>query len=118
MSVELIEWLRARLDEDEAKVAAMQREQVRVATAPIFQGYPLGWLGGVDIFVSPDRWRAEIEATRRLILRYERAVAVPPSMVMYTLGQDRGYAEACLDAIRDRAEAYAGHPGYREDWRP
>ncbi|SNY28982.1 DUF6221 family protein [Paractinoplanes atraurantiacus] len=60
-------WLKARLDEDERKIEAMEREEKRVQTAPVFQGHPKGWLAGVEIFVSPTRWRAEVEAKRRLL---------------------------------------------------
>ncbi len=64
---DLATWLRAQLDDDERKVAAMEREERRVQTAPIFQSHPPNWLAGVDIFVSSARWRAEIDAKRRML---------------------------------------------------
>ena len=69
---ELIGWLRAQLDDDERKVAAMQREATRARTAPIFQAYPPNWLTGVDIFVSPTRWQDEIDAKRRILDEHPR----------------------------------------------
>jgi hypothetical protein len=113
---ELVTWLRAQLDEDERKVAAMQRETRRVQTAPIFQGHPPNWLAGVDIFVSPTRWQAEVEAKRRML-----DLADPG--VMKALGtQDPdfrdGYVTAHEDVVKLLALPYAGREGYREEWRP
>jgi hypothetical protein len=115
---DLIVFLRARLDEDEAKVAAMQREQVRVKTAPIFQGMWLGWLDGVDIFVSPKRWQAEVDAKRRLLAvhTFERkpgAHDCPGEWAGYSDDPD----EPC-PTLRLLALPYADHPDYREEWRP
>ena len=63
---------------------------------------------------------AEVEAKRKIIKRYELAVnaldAGPTST--FIRGQDDGYAQACLDAIKDHAEAYADHEDYDEAWRP
>lgn len=60
----------------------------------------------------------EVEATRRLIKRYELVLVSAPSVSSYVRGQDAGYREACLDALRDAAERYADQPDYREEWRP
>lgn len=66
-ALEVADWLRQQIDEDEKKVAAMRREVQRVGSAPIFFGHPKGWLDGVDIFVSPNRWQQECELKRKLI---------------------------------------------------
>lgn len=102
---DLVTWLRAQLDDDERKVAAMEREQRRVQTAPIFQGYPLGWLAGVDIFVSPKRWQAEVDAKRQLL---DWAI----------VWLDRDCAPWNETAIKMLALPYADRPGYLEEWRP
>lgn len=102
---DLIAWLRAQLDEDERKVAAMEREANRVQTAPIFQSHPPNWLAGVDIFVSPTRWQAEVEAKRRIL-----DMVVPGNYY-------GGYGEAYLDVVRELAQPYAGRSGWREEWR-
>lgn len=108
MTDELIGFLYARFDEDQAKDAAMQRERTRVATAPIFQSHPLGWLDSVDIFVSPDRWQAEIDVKRRLLDAIEdvdRTSSPTAGLIV-------------VEMRRLLAVPYAAHPDYREEWRP
>ncbi|WP_203828748.1 DUF6221 family protein [Actinoplanes palleronii] len=106
---DLIAFVRARLDEDERKIAAMEREERRVQTAPIFQSHPPNWLAGVDIFVSSKRWRAEVEAKRR-ILQLHDATEDP------TISADAWVVMG--KAIKMLALPYASHPDYREKWRP
>jgi hypothetical protein len=107
---ELITWLRAQLDDDERKVAAMEREQRRVRTAPIFQGHPPNWLAGVDIFVSPERWRAEVEAKRRIVELHTPADD----------GANEGKCWTCEERLCDTllllAQPYAAREGWREEW--
>lgn len=67
---------------------------------------------------DPARVLRDIEAKRAVIARYERAAALPASVASFTCGQDDGYAQACLDAIRDAAAVWAGHPDYRQEWKP
>lgn len=98
---DLVEFLLARIACDEAKIEHMQREAVRVETAPIFGGLPADWLGGVDIFVSPDRWRAECEAKRRIVQEW---------------GPFETYNGEAL--LRLLALPYADHPDWRAEWRP
>lgn len=63
---------------------------------------------------DPARTLARVKAGRRLIVRYERAVRVGGRSVSgFVNGQDDGYAQACLDAIRDAATVYASEPGYK-----
>lgn len=38
---DLVEFIRARVAEDELKIDSMTQEKVRVDTAPIFRGHPL-----------------------------------------------------------------------------
>lgn len=58
-----------------------------------------------------------VEVKRRLLMRYERAVAAGDSHPStYARGQDDGYRQACLDAIRDECSVYADHPDYRSEW--
>jgi hypothetical protein len=110
---ELVTWLRAHLDDDERKVAAMEREETRVRTAPIFQGHPPDWLAGVDIFVSSTRWRAEVDAKRRMLAHI--------GMVVLSPGREALPAEyvAQMDwFLRLLALPYAVRDGWREEWRP
>ena len=67
---------------------------------------------------DPDRTIREVEAGRALIERYKRACAVRESVVSFTAGQDDGYRQACLDAIRDLAAIHRDHPDYRQEWKP
>ncbi len=107
---DLIEFLTARLAEDERKVTAMQRERLRVETAPIFQGQNMGWLAGVDIFVNPDRWQAEIDLKRKLLEGHE------PDIHRCAYG-DHVIGDQC-EMQRLLAVPYAGHPDFEEAWRP
>lgn len=108
---ELVAFVRRCLDEDERKIAAMEREETRVRTAPIFQGHPPNWLAGVDIFVSSKRWRAEVEAKRRILDLWSSsdAKAEFPNF-------DGGHATALEDVFTIMAQPYAGQDGWREEW--
>lgn len=92
---DLVGFLKARRDDEEGKAGVLVQYQ--------------GW--------APSQLLRHVEATRRLIQRYERAVAAGESVSGYIRGQDRGYREACLDAIRDAAEVHANHPDYDPAWR-
>lgn len=136
MSDELVGWLRQQLDEDERVIAAMEREEARVRTAPIFQGHPLGWLEGVDIFVSSKRWRAEVEAKRAILDLHapQPTGYVDGKYVHGEAGQLQcGHcAEQChsgsglscdmpdapwpCPTVRLIAQPYAGREGWREEW--
>jgi hypothetical protein len=102
---DLITWLLAQLDWQE-DIARRARDADEAADR-LFAGH-----------CSPNWTLRKIDADRRLIQRYEKAAAAHTSLVSFTRGQDDGYRQACLDAIRDAAEVYADRPGYREDWRP
>lgn len=54
---------------------------------------------------DPARTLRRVAAIRRVIERYVR-------------GQDDGYLQACLDAIKDAAAIWDDHPGYQEAWKP
>ena len=68
---------------------------------------------------DPARVLRDVAAKRARIERYKRAVEVGganPSP--FVRGQDNGYAEACLDSIRDDVAAWSDHPEYQEGWKP
>lgn len=127
-------WLRAQLDDDERVVAAMEREAKRVKTAPIFQGHPPNWLAGVDIFVSPARWQAEVDAKRQMLDLHEpephrggwpiadltrcgycARLCHSSSGISCDVPTDALYP---CDTVRLLALPFADRPGYREEWRP
>ncbi|GGN86307.1 hypothetical protein GCM10010112_67700 [Actinoplanes lobatus] len=111
----LVAFLRVRLNEDERKITAMEREESRVQTAPIFQGHPPNWLAGVDIFVSSKRWRAEVEAKRRLL---ECLVGATGTGTSRLVANDEPWAIGGDYLVKTLALPYASHPEYREEWRP
>jgi hypothetical protein len=106
---ELIAFLTRCLDEDERKVAAMEREEARVRTAPIFQGHPPNWLAGVDIFVSSKRWRAEVEAKRSRIGLLD--------LLLGTSEPGEDAADIASTLMHIEARPYAGQDGWREEWQ-
>lgn len=137
MSDDLVAFLRARLDEDErmaqavtplgyTMVMGVQRADENWV---LYRSVPSG-LDGMParnddpaarahfFRHDPRRVLREVEANRRLIKRYENALAVGTSVASFTRGQDDGYRQGCLDVIRDKAEVYADRPGYQEAWRP
>lgn len=117
---DLISFYRARLDEDEATARAACG--IEWSWRDLAQ--PFGDRASIPHTVhiarhDPARVLREVEGGRRLIDRYERAIAVGgTSPVGFVHGQDDGYRQACLDAISDRAAVYAGHPDYRQEWKP
>jgi len=54
-----------------------------------------------------------------IIDRYAVAMGIPENRISsFVRGQDDGYRQGCLDAIRDIAVSMADRPGFREEWRP
>lgn len=130
-----VAFLAARLDEDEATATrAAECDKLRMLGAE--RGLPPGdwsWLADYgqpqpgdialidhQVRFDPARELREVAAKRRLIERYKNAVAAVTagSVVSFRAGQDDGYAQACLDAIRDATAAWADHPDYDQEWAP
>lgn len=67
---------------------------------------------------DPARALRQVQATRRLLRRYELALAAqnPPSVLGYIRAVGWGYIEAHEEAIRDAVAVYAEHPEYRPEW--
>lgn len=97
----LVEFLLARIAEDEARVAGL------------FSG------DDPDFFWGPDRIRAECEVKRQIVEKHE------------VWGPGRGSCDTCTDGdfvglvdegpcftLRALAAVYADHPDYRQEWRP
>jgi hypothetical protein len=114
VSDDLTAFLRARLDEDENKIRFMEREEHRVQTAPIFQGHPPDWLAGVDIFVSSKRWRAEVEAKRRVLDLHAPVIDGSQGSWAWFEGSE----SMSEQIVRLLALPYADHADYRPEWRP
>lgn len=66
----------------------------------------------------PRRVLREVESMRALIRWYQDASSYPPSPAAHVRGEETGYAEACLDVLRHRAEAsYGDRDGWQAGWR-
>lgn len=67
---------------------------------------------------DPVRVLRQTQATRRLLRRYELALAAqnPPSTLAYIRDVGRGYIEAHEEAIRDAVNVHSGHPDWRPEW--
>jgi hypothetical protein len=119
---DLVQWLRAQLDEDE-RIA-------RAATPGPWEQVPdrVGWLASAEYWHvvdcsgtpaarenaehvavwAPARVLREIDAKRRTLVRCEEArLAANPMLVHFA-----------KQTIWEMAQPYADRPGYREEWRP
>ena len=135
--MDLVEFLTARLDEEQA--AAEEALRRTTTTRRMVRGQ---W---VEDTVQPPEWRrsawpparvlAEVDAKRRILASYTEAVlvrdeatqwAMSPSPVITNPGADgverwtraRDAAFFLEPAIRLLAQPYASHPDYDEAWRP
>ncbi|CAL9529773.1 DUF6221 family protein [Streptomyces sp. enrichment culture] len=118
MSDDLIQWLRAQLDEDEqaARAAALtegltgslvdflKHEAAHVDVAPSEAHYARH---------TPARVLREIDAKRRIIEQHERYARERRRMMG---GWDPQSDDSPILAAL--ATVYADRPGYREEWRP
>lgn len=114
--VDLVQWLRAQLDEEQAAAEDAQRKTTTTRRR----------IGGqwVEDKVEPPEWRRsvwdparvlrEIEAKRHALDHYEEcARAAKGGVSAYRLA-----AGAVLMQIAIMALPYADRPGFREEWRP
>ncbi|MEU6342195.1 DUF6221 family protein [Streptomyces sp. NPDC046977] len=135
----LVEFLRARLDEDERTAYAADDSLGKVNLDWVYR--PEGELGGkvasargADLIPDvlggvgkhvavhdPRRVLAEVDAKRQIVQAYEDAVAAfndsGPALSSY----DRltGSVSSLRRTVEALARPYAGHPDYRaDDWRP
>ncbi|MFD7996860.1 DUF6221 family protein [Streptomyces mexicanus] len=123
---DLVQWLRAQLDEDE-RVARLALDQTgdnwRAYYKQIIAANPRFGEDPADANTSevadhiarhdPTRVLAEVEAKRQVIEQYESIGNPPPSEI----GPDLVRAELGR-VLRLLALPYADRPGYREEWRP
>jgi hypothetical protein len=84
----------------------------------VADGKELAAPASVLVVYDPVRSLRHIAAARAVIKRYKLAAAAASrgSTSSFAHGQDDGYAEACLDAIRDIAATWSDHPDYRAEW--
>ena len=136
MTPDLVEWLRAQLDEDEriARAASGEEWGAISPTQPyaVFDvaAYKanttlrtVGAIAGVEHAEDrahiaehdPARVLREIDAKRRLLAVHRPYVAEPDQACLGCAG---GIEFERCPVVRLLALPYADRPGYREDWRP
>lgn len=112
MTLSLVEFLRARLDEDaERQKNSLTAWHTReCASLPEEGQYSFACDCGV-----PERLLAETEADRALIREYEDSEAsLAPAPDMWDVGR----VEGLRVALAMRAAQYAEHEDFDESWRP
>lgn len=126
----MLAFAEARLAEEEAAAKSAFRSVLEADSfhvyAPARPGVPrLPVADAIDAETAahiaryaPARVLREVAAKRARIERYKRAVAATSSVSSFMRGQDDGYAEACLDSIRDDTATWSDHPEYQEGWKP
>lgn len=111
---ELVEFLRARLDEDEHIACGAQRTADFAWVPAALQSR---WDARVDDHIcrwSPERALAEVAAKRALLTVYTEAAAWYDANKSAPAGELHGL----YIALQHIALPYAGHPDYDEAWRP
>lgn len=118
-------------DERRARLAAAMvawvREQV-VADHEAAQALHNSWwidsdddetTRAVQRFTDPNTVLARCDAYTAILDRWVVGASTPENKISsFVRGQDDGYQQGCLDAIRDIAVSMADRPGFREEWRP
>lgn len=100
--MDIVEFLRARLDEDE-------RDAIAIRDCVMFHGVDSDAEAEVIRLSSPDRVLREVEAHRRIV-----------DLGWHHLGDEEygwGMEEAKRQVLRIMATAYADHPDYDPEWR-
>lgn len=112
--VTIVEFLRARLAEDEAAASTEARGW---ETGSRHEGQPLAWVQHVRRW-PVDRVLAEVEAKRRIVDRYVTCLEMRAEE-----GRDddwflKGMLAAFESAVMWLALPHAGHADYDPSWRP
>ncbi len=110
---DLVDFLRARLDEDERTARCNSDGKGLADGFPDYRTYVDEDTEAADLFIrhfNPARELREVEAKRRIIDEVWREIA----------GIDPGiyWGEAPDLLLRLIALPYADHPDYREEWKP
>lgn len=121
----LLGFYAARLDEDQsvaivALLVPAEWYEIAQQAVACTDTIEIGFAYQHIVRHDPARALREAEAGRRLIKRYELAASATAagSVVSFIHGQNSGYAEACLDAVRDAASVWSDHPDYDSSWAP
>lgn len=117
---DLIEFLSARLDEDEASAARSQSvrnmldDQHRQITPDARYGAEYVWR---ETAASPARWHREVAAKRAILAWFGGSDPDGPAAMGIAAARD--WALRSIAAQRIMAAVYSDHPDYRpEEWKP
>lgn len=120
---ELVEFLLARISEDEAVAVATRDAHDPLDWSNPGVG-PVGLAGPVDgpsgyesVVIDPARVLRECEAKRRIVALHSEG----DKGTCYTCSVNGTRVQDNLIAcptLRDLAAVYADHPDYRDEWRP
>ena len=134
---ELLAWLRGVLDERERLATAAEGGRWKMTGAPYEPCVIDEGGGAVATFTKvypecailldddvaahiaandPASVLAQVRADRMILDRYRQAVEAGDQITWS--GGEYARVIALEDVVKLRAEAYAGCPGYREEWRP
>ncbi|MFG2001624.1 DUF6221 family protein [Spirillospora sp. NPDC048911] len=114
---DLVEFFKARRDEDQwIAEGAAQDAGSAWESAKTFGPHGSDPIDDHIARHDPARVLADVQADRRLIAEYERAVEFynRPENQRHSAGEVTGL----YTAIKIRAERFADHPDYRDEWRP
>lgn len=134
MTADLVEFLRARLDEDEQVARDAARDAAESDNARF-------WLERWDVHPSGDEWAtytirgigehiarhaprrvlAEVAAKRQIVERYEEHARLDRETFEAEGQHARSLSSlraAYWDACRSLAAVWSDHPDYREEWKP
>ena len=109
----IMEFLRARLDEDEAVAREALTEEWADQDWPV-EVYDDG-VRNRAVAYSPRRVLRELEAKRRIA---DEHGGRPPYHVDPCDAHDASFATIPCDTVRALASIYADHPDYDPDWTP
>ena len=123
---DLITFLKARLDEDEALIRHNSDGHGLCDGFPDYRTYIDGDTNAADAYIEhfgPARMLREVEADRRLLDLYERAKQYRDRV--FAQPEPRSISDeicavtqmmALEQVMRLRAAVHGNHPDYREDW--
>lgn len=110
---ELITWLRAQLDQQQAAIEAYRDHRAGLTPCDNLDGYDSCSVhiatAAATEYRDPDFGLAEIDAKRRILDWAVRAIQVTEA---------DSYQLSVEDVVRLLAQPYDGRPGWREEWRP
>jgi hypothetical protein len=115
---ELVAFLRARLDKDEAIACAADTELSAVFIRIAVFDPEMAADERHIMRHKPVRVLREVEAKRRTVALYEEAVAGTHDASRTNAATWRPIVTVLEPVLRDLALPYADHPDYREEWRP